>query len=438
MAAWICMVSVAAAAAGHVFSDSATGSSAPIYRLWTGCRPQRSRNSRRQPRANALDDTHVGLEFVVFVRINSWRREPLAEADLRALRAVSWVNVVVPMAQTAHDLQRVNGVLGTSPGRQILALIETAVGLAALPEIAAARQTGLGGLILGQVDLANDLGVDLIRDHPLRLFAGAQVVLTARTHGLVALDGPWLDVRDVEGCRADSRRSRDLGFAGRVILHPCQIEPALSGYTVDNDRLVWGPAHRGALRNRRGAGQGVHHGRRRVRGLPRLPSRPLPARQTRPMTNRHGRDLIAPDSVKRTYDAVGLARALAAGAQAAGWDPHTARAKPGLHRPRPSSPNSSKLPAVPRRPNRNSRDAYLAQRDRGRDEASRPALHDQHTSAVASELPREAAPPGTLPTTTPPNPDEPASQWCPLRGTGSSLAAPRSADGAATLVRRRP
>jgi citrate lyase subunit beta / citryl-CoA lyase len=173
-----------------------------------------------------------------FVRINGWAQPDLAAADTAALAEFPHVNILIPMAASRTDVHRALDVLDGADGRAIAVLIETAAGLRAIDDILSST-SGITAVILGQVDLANDLRVPLERSSPVRIVVSVQVVLAARAAGIEALDGPWMNVRDSVGLENDCTQSRELGFTGRVTLHPDQIEPIHRGYSPDPALAEW-------------------------------------------------------------------------------------------------------------------------------------------------------------------------------------------------------
>jgi citrate lyase subunit beta/citryl-CoA lyase len=167
----------------------------------------------------------------VAVRINA-PGTPWCHLDLTALGGLAELpaTVVVPKVESAGDLAFVERLLagveagsGRARPLRVQALIETAAGLARVDEIAAASAR-LDTLILGYADLAASLGG--ARELDAWLPAQHAVVVAARANGLQAIDGPHLGVEPDERFRAAAARARDLGFDGKWVIHPDQIEAA--------------------------------------------------------------------------------------------------------------------------------------------------------------------------------------------------------------------
>ena len=142
-------------------------------------------------------------------------------------------SLVVPKVESAADLHLVERLLSereAGAGRDspvgLQALIETAAGLSRAGEIA--RASGrLEALLIGYADLAASLGRPPAADYPGDRWHWVRetVLVAARSAGLQAIDGPHLEVRDLEGLRVEAGYARALGFDGKWALHPSQVEP---------------------------------------------------------------------------------------------------------------------------------------------------------------------------------------------------------------------
>lgn len=180
-----------------------------------------------------------GSDVVVCVRVNGESTGRLEE-DLDGIVCDHLDCVMVPKVQEVETLLRVDARLealerarGIPAGTiRLLALVETAKGLVACEAIAAAAPRRLVTLVFGLGDFATDIGVDVTSDGAELFYARSRVVVAARAAGLrAALDGPYLDIHNHEGLIADSRRSRQLGFQGRVIVYPAHVEPTQRAYS---------------------------------------------------------------------------------------------------------------------------------------------------------------------------------------------------------------
>jgi citrate lyase subunit beta/citryl-CoA lyase len=141
------------------------------------------------------------------------------EADLAALRGARNIDlVVVPKVEAPEYAE----ALAERLGKPLLAMIETPAGIYAAREIAGVR--GVTGLLAGSNDLAAALHLPGGREG--LALALQSIVLAARAGGIAALDGVYNRLADPEGLEADCQAGRRLGFDGKSLIHPNQIETA--------------------------------------------------------------------------------------------------------------------------------------------------------------------------------------------------------------------
>ncbi|WP_138470185.1 CoA ester lyase [Poseidonocella sp. HB161398] len=164
----------------------------------------------------------------VILRINA-AGTPWHAADLAAASGAAAV-----MLPKAEDL----AVLGSlaAAGLAVIALVETARGIAAAREIAA--HPAVQRLAFGSVDYAADLGC-AHQPEPL-LAARSELVLASRLAGIAApLDGVTTALDDPAALAADTARARALGMTGKLCIHPRQIGPVLAGFAPAPSELDW-------------------------------------------------------------------------------------------------------------------------------------------------------------------------------------------------------
>lgn len=119
---------------------------------------------------------------------------------------------------------------------EITALIESAVGVSRVDEIAAVP--GVTRLAVGALDLAVDLGADA--DSFVMMHALAAVVIASRAAGLSApLASPPTAIHEVEVVADQARTSRAAGFSGQLCIHPAQLEPIRSAFRPTAAELEW-------------------------------------------------------------------------------------------------------------------------------------------------------------------------------------------------------
>lgn len=177
-------------------------------------------------------DEIAGSGIPLFVRLNAVGSDWIGD-DLDALSGVKGLfGVILPKAEHPADLLAIRENLPN--GGEIFALIETAAGLARARELAAAASR----LAFGSIDFANDIGAVHTRD--ALLAARSELVLASRLAGIAGpIDGVTTDFHDPGKIEADARHASDLGFSGKLLIHPAQIKPARAGFAPREDEIRW-------------------------------------------------------------------------------------------------------------------------------------------------------------------------------------------------------
>jgi citrate lyase subunit beta/citryl-CoA lyase len=173
------------------------------------------------------------------VRANSID-SPWGEADLKALGAVGVKTVCLPKIDSAEQLQRCLGLLresGAPDSLKIWAMIETPRGVANVEEICAAGDD-LQALLMGTTDLSYQLRTPHRADRLGLLYALSKCVNAARMHNKVILDSVFLNIKDSDAFRADCEHGHALGFDGKTLIHPSQIDIANQVYGLDDEQVV--------------------------------------------------------------------------------------------------------------------------------------------------------------------------------------------------------
>jgi len=193
--------------------------------------------------AAALSEGQWAARSVV-VRINEpasrFCHRDVIEIVERAGEALT--GLVVPKVEEPDDLRFVDRLLGMveeETGRErpvaIEALIETAAGLARVRDIARGSDR-LEALIVGYADLGASLGRSSAAGEHWSPVLDT-VLVAARATDLQAIDGPHLDIPDLDGMRAAAARARALGYDGKWALHPTQVEPLNEIFSATDEEL---------------------------------------------------------------------------------------------------------------------------------------------------------------------------------------------------------
>ncbi|SDO26378.1 (3S)-malyl-CoA thioesterase [Lutimaribacter pacificus] len=153
------------------------------------------------------------------IRINGLDTE-WGAGDVAALKDADCDAFLLPKVNSAADVQALADLLGN--GRPIWAMIETPLGVMNAAEIAAHPQ--LSGFVAGTNDLAKELNCRFRADRLPMMAALQQMLLAARAYGVIAIDGVYNQFKDEDGLRAECEQGRDLGFDGKTLIHPAQVD----------------------------------------------------------------------------------------------------------------------------------------------------------------------------------------------------------------------
>lgn len=189
-------------------------------------------DARRHLRAQLETGALAGASAVC-VRINAIGEG--GEDDLDALAGTSPAAVVVPKATDPRQVSQVRSTL--EPTVALIPQIESAKGVVALPELS--RADGVVAIALGGEDLSVDLGVKRSSESLELLVPRALVALHARAVGVAAIDTVYTRLDDESGLIREARLARQLGFTGKLVIHPAQIEAVRDVFAPSADEIAW-------------------------------------------------------------------------------------------------------------------------------------------------------------------------------------------------------
>ncbi len=129
------------------------------------------------------------------------------------------------------------------PNTAIIPMIETAVGLDKLKEIANSNQ--VIHLALGNLDLQADLGLVCDRQETELQTARYQIILASRLAQIAPpIDGVTPSTEDIERITDDAERAKRMGFGGKLCIHPKQVKIVSKAFTPTDEELAWAkPGH---------------------------------------------------------------------------------------------------------------------------------------------------------------------------------------------------
>jgi citrate lyase subunit beta/citryl-CoA lyase len=201
-------------------------------------------DAKAQGRENIVKALETGFgDRDVMVRINGLDTRWWVD-DLDAVVGGRPDAVLVPKISDPHQLQDLAARLvdmGTDPHVRVWAMMETPLAMLNAGDIAAAAldsETRLAGFVLGTNDLAKDTRARLVPGRAPMLPWLMTCVAAARAFGLSILDGVYNDLGNAEGFVAECRQALDLGFDGKTLIHPRQIEPCNEAFSPTPEEVA--------------------------------------------------------------------------------------------------------------------------------------------------------------------------------------------------------
>ena len=179
----------------------------------------------------------------VYVRTNS-PESGLAVDDLEAVVRDGLDGVVIPKVNDKHEIMEIVKQISllerpTAPSLLIMPSIETAKGVVNAYEIASADDR-INCLVFGVFDYLHDMKLDYDEEDDAGYsYARAKVPVDARAAGIESIDAIWQKIDDLDGLARDANKARRLGYSGKCIIHPSQIEPVHGVFRPSSNQVEW-------------------------------------------------------------------------------------------------------------------------------------------------------------------------------------------------------
>lgn len=179
----------------------------------------------------------------VYVRTNS-PESCLAVDDLKAVVRDGLDGVVIPKVNDKREIMEIVKQVSllerpTAPSLLIMPSIETAKGVVNAYEIASADDR-INCLVFGVFDYLHDMKMDYDeQDDAGYSYARAKVPVDARAAGIESIDAIWQKIDDLDGLARDATKARRLGYSGKCIIHPSQIEPVHGVFRPSSNQVEW-------------------------------------------------------------------------------------------------------------------------------------------------------------------------------------------------------
>ena len=179
----------------------------------------------------------------IYVRTNSPASGMIPD-DLSEIVQKGIDGIVIPKVDEPSDIKKIEKILLSLEKKrklkpiEIIASIESAVGVVNAYSIAASSKR-ISALVFGVFDLLNDLGVEYTKQTEGAQYSKEKIPVDARAAGKYAIDAIWQDLNDVDGLEKDCTNARNLGYAGKSIIHPNQIETVHRMFYPTTSEITW-------------------------------------------------------------------------------------------------------------------------------------------------------------------------------------------------------
>ena len=186
----------------------------------------------------------------LFIRVNDFRSSYFKK-DIAAIKAFSKKNkisgIFLPKVETASQLQAIDWMVGQLEREKrlplgdidIVPIIETARGLANVHDIAKS-ETRVKRLAFGAGDYTKDIAMRWTHDEAELMHARAEIAVASRSARLEApIDTVWIHINDTDGCVKSAKAVREMGYQGKLCIHPDQVDPVNAVFTPTDEDITF-------------------------------------------------------------------------------------------------------------------------------------------------------------------------------------------------------
>ena len=207
-------------------------------------------SKKKETRALVRDKIIAHEDRSVLARVNGLETDFIT-GDLEAVVVNELGGLMLPKTESSHQVGEINRLLVDLDRKQrpaagntaVILLVESALGVQNIFQIAsAAAELNREFLIaMGAADYALDMGIEITKDGGELIYPRSRIALACRAAGMAPpLDTPFMiDLKDMEALKKDAARARQLGFQGKLCIHPNQIEPVHGIFTPTAEEIAF-------------------------------------------------------------------------------------------------------------------------------------------------------------------------------------------------------
>ncbi|MBW1673674.1 MAG: CoA ester lyase, partial [Deltaproteobacteria bacterium] len=168
-----------------------------------------------------------------------------AAADIKAIATPRLNGICLPKSESADDILRADALIANAERAAdlkvgsiwLLALVETPKGILNVYEIASASPRVLG-ISFGPEDYTLEMGVKRTKEGAEIYYPRVVIAVACHAAGVLAIDGVYTDIRDEEGLNQDTRLARQMGFQGKLLIHPNQVNPVSQIFSPTEEEIT--------------------------------------------------------------------------------------------------------------------------------------------------------------------------------------------------------
>lgn len=204
--------------------------------------PQKEKKSARKLISKALK-SRKDYSSSICVRTNSPDSGMIPE-DLKNVIQKGIDGIVIPKVNNIQEIKKIDKIISVLEKKQklkqlwIIPSIESTEGVVNAYAIASSSKR-IVGLVFGVFDLLNDLSIEYTKNLEGAKYARAKIVLDAKAAGVAAIDAIWQDLKDISGLKQDCTDGKNLGYNGKSLIHPDQIEITHKIFHPNSTEIKW-------------------------------------------------------------------------------------------------------------------------------------------------------------------------------------------------------
>jgi citrate lyase subunit beta/citryl-CoA lyase len=179
----------------------------------------------------------------IFVRTNSPISGKIPD-DLKEIIQKGLDGIVIPKVNNVSELKKIEKNISQLEKTrnlkhiQVMPSIESAEGVVNTYSIASSSKR-ISAVVFGVFDLLNDLGIEYSKEPEGGKYSRAKIPVDAKAAGVASIDAIWQDLKDVKGLEQDCKIGKSLGYTGKSIIHPDQIDIVHKLYHPTKIEITW-------------------------------------------------------------------------------------------------------------------------------------------------------------------------------------------------------